>query len=310
MTYLHTYKSTRDLFYVFDFCIEIEVYWNSFKVVVRQICAITPIAMGLSICVCLCLCVCVSSWLFLYVSVTFFRTGRTLPKIKDIKNDVCRFCICHRMNGVITKIVLRDLALHFQLQMFKICEIRPFSCCRKLKIEKNQQYTLKHLELNGINSVFASLTLTYIFDFKYVKYVKFVSFCMCKIVKLWKESARYIQTWAIKRRKYRFSSPWPWPTFSRWNILHLFPENSHSYRKHLKRLKLSDVLATFWFFKMEMIKKLFLQICLHLYRIRRRVVVVECDHNIVVSTQKYFGQKSTHKQRHASGSHTAETGRP
>ena len=70
------------------------------------------------VCFCVCLCVCVSVCL----SVTFVHTGRTLAKIKNLKYDVCRFWHLPS-NGIIAKLVLRDLDLHFLFQMFKICRI-------------------------------------------------------------------------------------------------------------------------------------------------------------------------------------------
>ena len=74
--------------------------------------------MDLSNSMCVCVCVC----------VTFFRTGHTLAKIKNVKNDVCslHFDICHRMAYVIAKFVLLDLQCQM-LKMLKICEIRLFS---------------------------------------------------------------------------------------------------------------------------------------------------------------------------------------
>ena len=47
----------------------------------RQICTISPIAMGVSVCVC--------------VYVTLIHA--IIPKIKNVENDVNRFNICHRM---------------------------------------------------------------------------------------------------------------------------------------------------------------------------------------------------------------------
>ena len=93
-----------------SFCINI--CCNGTSSILRKICKILPIAMGLyvSVCrVCVCLCVC--------VCVTFIGTSRHLPS-----------------NDVIAKIELLDLDLHFRFQMFKICEIRLFPCYQKLKL--------------------------------------------------------------------------------------------------------------------------------------------------------------------------------
>ena len=79
-----------------------EIYTN---VVYIYICKILPIAMGLSVSVC--------------QSVTFVRTGRTLAKIKNVKNEVCRFWYLP-LNGVIAKIVLHDIDLNFQGQTFEM----------------------------------------------------------------------------------------------------------------------------------------------------------------------------------------------
>ena len=77
---------------------------------------------------CVCVCVC--------LSVTLLRTGRTLAKIKNVENNVCLF-------GVITKIVFRDLNLHFQFQMFKIWEIR----FGKLPEAKNMKNSAIHIQI-------------------------------------------------------------------------------------------------------------------------------------------------------------------
>ena len=78
--------------------------------------------MGLSVpaWVCLSVCLCV------FASVNFVSTARSLTKIKDVKDAFCRFSHLSS-NGIITKIVLRDLDLHFRFQKFKIYEIRSFS---------------------------------------------------------------------------------------------------------------------------------------------------------------------------------------
>ena len=68
--------------------------------VLRQICKIRLIARGLSVSVSVC------------VSVTVVSTGHNLAKIKIVKADVCRFFHLPS-NGVIAKIVLRDIDLLF-----------------------------------------------------------------------------------------------------------------------------------------------------------------------------------------------------
>ena len=74
------------------------------------------------VCVCVCVCVYVS----VCVSVTFVSTGRTLAKSK-CKNAVCR-CWHLPSNGVIAKIALRDLDLHFQGQTFQVAILRSKRC--------------------------------------------------------------------------------------------------------------------------------------------------------------------------------------
>ena len=61
--------------------------------------------MALSVSMCVCLC------------VTFIVTGRILAKIRNAKNDVCRFRYWP-WNGEISEIVLRDLHLHFESTKF------------------------------------------------------------------------------------------------------------------------------------------------------------------------------------------------
>ena len=57
-------------------------------------------------------------------------------------------------NGVIAKIVFRDLDLHFRFEMFKMWNSFVFVCYQKLKLwGKNQQYTFKHLRSNGVSIV-------------------------------------------------------------------------------------------------------------------------------------------------------------
>ena len=68
---------------------------------ISQICKISPIAMGLSVSVCVYVSVCLS-----------VKTSHLshLVKIKNVKNDVCRYWHLPS-NGVIEKIALRDLDL-------------------------------------------------------------------------------------------------------------------------------------------------------------------------------------------------------
>ena len=91
----------------------------TWKLIFRKICKISLIAMALSISLCMCVCVCVC------VCVYFFRSHRSnrSGNKKKCKNVLCRFWYLPS-NGVIPKIVLRDIDLHFRFQMFKTCETR------------------------------------------------------------------------------------------------------------------------------------------------------------------------------------------
>ena len=51
----------------------------------------------------------------------------------------------------------------------------------------NQQYTFKHLRLNGVSPVLPFVTLAYIFDFKCLKFVKFVHFRILTETKIMKK---------------------------------------------------------------------------------------------------------------------------
>ena len=57
--------------------------------------------------------------MYVYQSVTFVTTVRILAKIKNVKNDVCRFPYSPS-KYVTAKIVLRDVDLLFERLMFKI----------------------------------------------------------------------------------------------------------------------------------------------------------------------------------------------
>ena len=110
VTHMHRHKRSPVMIIQILKCSISSIFW--------QICKIPRIAMGLSVAVCMCVCV--------HALVIFFRKGRTLAKIKDVRNDVCS--LLHLpLNGVIAKIVLRDLDLHLIFKMFKICEILLFS---------------------------------------------------------------------------------------------------------------------------------------------------------------------------------------
>ena len=75
-------------------------HWIKYLLVnlIRQMCKISPITMGLSISVCVCY---------------FVHTSHTLAKIKNVKNEVGTF-LHLPANGIIVKIVLCDLDLHFR----------------------------------------------------------------------------------------------------------------------------------------------------------------------------------------------------
>ena len=69
--------------------------------------------------------------LFAYLSITFVRTGRTLEKIKNVNMTFVN--ILHLpSNGVIAKIVFRDLELHFEGRRFESrpphSDERPYEC--------------------------------------------------------------------------------------------------------------------------------------------------------------------------------------
>ena len=73
-------------------------------------------------------------------------------------------------------------------------------------LAKIQQNTFKHLRSNGVNPIFSSVSLNYIFDLKCLKYMTFVSFRMLSEAKIMKKnSAIHIETFAVKRCKSRFS---------------------------------------------------------------------------------------------------------
>ena len=56
----------------------------------------------------------VSVSVFLCVSIRIVRIDHTLEKIKNVKNDVCRFLHLHLPpNGIITNIAFRDRDLLF-----------------------------------------------------------------------------------------------------------------------------------------------------------------------------------------------------
>ena len=95
-------------------------------------------------------------------------------------------------NGIIAKIVLSDLDLHFLFQMYKICEICLFSyAIGKLKLSINKQYTFKHLQSNDVSPIFSSVNLTYIFNLKCLKYVKFARFRMLPEAKIMTKIQQY-----------------------------------------------------------------------------------------------------------------------
>ena len=61
--------------------------------VLRQICKISPIATGLSVSVCVCMCV----YVCVRLSVKIIRIDHTIAKITNVRNEVRRFDICHRI---------------------------------------------------------------------------------------------------------------------------------------------------------------------------------------------------------------------
>ena len=67
---------------------------NSYHTRFRQICKISPIAMGLS----------VSFYVRVSACVTIVTTGDTLAKMQNIKNTFVDFDICHRMAASLQKL--------------------------------------------------------------------------------------------------------------------------------------------------------------------------------------------------------------
>ena len=115
--------------------------WSAFAQVgnvFRQICKISPIAMGLSVSVCVWVfaCLCVA------VSVTFLRTGHTWAKIENIKGTFdIEWRYCENYTPWPWPI--------FHFQMFNICDDISecvwymwnsfiFECCRRAKIMKKK----------------------------------------------------------------------------------------------------------------------------------------------------------------------------
>ena len=101
-----------------------------------------------------------------------------------------------------------------------------------------------------------------------------IVFVCCRIALIVKKSAILIHTFAIDVSKYRFSPTWLLPTFSRSKILNFISSETVTACaniwydfKYIRRFSNSFIS------KVDIIKKLFLQLCLHLYGIRRRVAL-------------------------------------
>ena len=94
------------------------------------------------------------------LKVTFVRAGRTSAKIKNIKEMIVDFHICHQMASLVKfySVNLTDI-LNFTCLIYK--EFAGFACFWNAKKYENDK-------IHVVSLVFSSsVVLTYIFDFKY-----------------------------------------------------------------------------------------------------------------------------------------------
>ena len=131
-----------------------------FKYILRQVCDFAY-RHGLA---------CFSTSVSVCMYVTSVRKGRDLVKMKNVKNDVCRFWYL-TSNGIIAKILLGDLDLHFEVQ-----KLKTFVSLKRWELAKMHASTLVDFYICHRMALLLklySVTFTYFLRFTNLKHSYF-----------------------------------------------------------------------------------------------------------------------------------------